>query len=47
MKKKLGTCSFPKYFYANSQDVNAATLKFVDMFEPKLQLGCPCMLFES
>ena len=21
MKKKLGTCSFPKYFYANSQDV--------------------------
>ena len=22
MKKKLGTCSFPKYFYANSQDVS-------------------------
>ena len=21
MKKKLATCSFPKYFYANSQDV--------------------------
>ena len=23
MKKKLATCSFPKYFYANSQDVRA------------------------
>ena len=47
MKKKLGTCSFPKYFYANLQDVVCPSQKINFAQSTRVTNKCCCICFSD